>query len=257
LYAGNSTMSARHKQQMLEASAGVSTPVIYAPQTARSGDDTEDARYSHVNSLTNMLEVSDGNRAGKFRPGSMRHLDLSRVAEVPEHEPTDMGSVARIREAAAVGPNCPECEIGQGWKACWDFQALSVYYFHPESGEASWLPPEGVGTKDTAGGSTVDEDDEKETESFARIMNNGLPRGLSEMNLGDSELTIKTRKIAARHNLFSKLRSRYEGDTETAYTKDLMAKEYASHAAAEESEILKDLTKELSGWEGGSDDEEF
>ena len=86
-------------------------------------------------------------------------------------------------------------------------------------------------------------------------MNNGLPRGLSEFNMGDSELTIKTRKIAARHNLFSKLRSRYEGDHETEYTKELMAKEYANHAMAEETEILKDLTKELSGWEGGSDDE--
>ena len=40
--------------------------------------------------------------------------------------------------------------------------------------------------------------------------------------MGDSELTIKTRTIAARHNLFSKLRNRYEGDQETEYTASLV-----------------------------------
>jgi hypothetical protein len=250
-YEGNAKLSERHKSQMIEASPGVSTPVIYAPQTSRT-EATEESLYSHVTSITNMLEVSDGKKESMFKPGSMKHLDLSRVAEVPEHEPTDMAAPARIKEAADVGPDLPEKEIGQGWRACWDFNAESVYYFHPESGEASWLPPEGLVTPAV---DAADEDDEKDQENFYRIMNNGLPRGLSEMNLGESDLTIKTRKIAARHNLFSKLRSRYEGDVETEYTKDLMAKEYEKHAQAEESEILKDLTKELSGWDGGSDDE--
>jgi hypothetical protein len=236
---------------MQEASPGLGLPVIYAPASTRS-EVSEESIYSHVTSLTNMLEVSDGQKGKRFRPASMNHLDLSRVSEVPDHEHDDLTSVKRIAEASDVGPDLPEKEIGNGWKACWDFEASSVYYFNTLTGEATWLPPsqqdlavDGQEQEQAQGSETED----KAGEQFFRIMNNGLPRGLSELNMGDSDLTIKTRKIAARHNLFSKLRSRYEGDMETEYTKGLMAKEYADHAVAEETEILKDYGKELDGWD--------
>jgi len=251
VYEGNENLSQRHKSMMIEASPGHGLPVIYAPQTARS-EVSEASLYSHVTSITNMLEVSDGQKRSPFKPASMKHLDLGKVAEVPEHQHEDVASHSRIPEAADVGPELPEKDIGGNWRACWDFSAESVYYFNTESGEATWIPPArkdlgGTGTGTGTGSDAEDEDGDGE--NFYRISNNGLPRGMSELNLGDSELTIKTRKIAARHNLFSKLRSRYEGDTETEYTKGLIAKEYAEHAAAEENEIVKDYGKELEGWD--------
>jgi len=246
-HAGNGNLSERHRSMMLAASPGKGLPVIYAPQTARS-ELSEASLYSRVTSLTNMLEVSDGRKGPRFEPRSVRHLDLGKVAEVPEHQLEDVTSHARIPEAADVGPAQPEKDIGGGWRACWDFSAESVYYFNTESGEATWIAPsrKGLGAQDAGGG--ADSDQERD-EHFYRIANNGLPRGMSELHLGDSELTIKTRRIAARHSLFSRLRSRYEGDTETEYTKSLVAKEYAEHAVAEENEIIKDLGKELEGWD--------
>ena len=254
-YASSPNLSERHRSMMQNASPGTGLPVIYAPHSTRSCDEVSEASlYSHVTSLTNMLEVSDGQKGMRFRPSSMNHLDLSRVAEVPEHEHEDLGSIKRIPQAADVGPDLPEKEIGNGWKACWDFSAESVYFFNTVSGEATWIAPgpKDLGdTTDNEGGpgGSGDTDEDKDNENFFRITNNGLPRGLSEFNLGDSDLTIKTRKIAARHNLFSKLRSRYEGDTETEFTKGLIAKEYAEHAVAEENEIMKDYGKELEGWD--------
>ena len=251
VYEGNENLSQRHKSMMIEASPGHGLPVIYAPQTARS-EVSEASLYSHVTSITNMLEVSDGQKRSPFKPASMKHLDLGKVAEVPEHQHEDVASHSRIPEAAEVGPELPEKDIGGNWRACWDFSAESVYYFNTESGEATWIPPprRDLGGGDGTGTGTGTGSDAEDEENFYRISNNGLPRGMSELNLGDSELTIKTRKIAARHNLFSKLRSRYEGDTETEYTKGLIAKEYAEHAAAEENEIVKDYGKELEGWDG-------
>ena len=238
-YHSATSLSERHKSMISQASPGVGLPVIYAPQTARS-EVSEASLYSHVTSLTNMLEVSDNQRQSlrSFRPRSMKHLELSKVAEVSNHVPDDVSAYKRMSEAADVGPELAQKDIGGGWQACWDKEAGSVYYFNTETGEATWLPPN----------SRQQGEDEDEGDLFSRIENNGLPRGLSELNMGDSELTIKTRKIAARHNLFSKLRSRYEGDKETEYTKGFIAKEYADHAVAEENEILKDMGKELDGW---------
>ena len=236
-------LTKRQKDVLNSASAGHGPPVIYAPYTARSEISDQASLYSHVTSLTNMLDIYDTSKSTKFRPASMQHLDLGQVAEVPEHEPTDMSKVNRIEEAADVGPDLPEKDIGDGtWRACWDFEASSVYYYNTITGEATWTLPEELKEKEN-------EEEDDANDDFFRINNNGLPRGLSEMNLGESELTIKTRKIAARHSLYSKLRGRYEGDQETEYTAGLMAEEYDKFAKQEQSEILGDYLKEIDAWD--------
>ena len=63
-----------------------------------------------------------------------------------------------------------------------------------------------------------------------------------------SDLTIKTRTIAARHNLYSKLRNRYEGDNETEYTASLVAQEHREFGEREHKEIMNELSKEIESW---------
>ena len=98
------------------------------------------------------------------------------------------------------------------------------------------------------GDSDKNSDDENDRDLFLRALNNGLPRGLSELQMGESDLTIKTRTIAARHSLYSKLRTRYEGDKETEYTASLIAREHKEYGEKEHQEIMNELNKEVDSW---------
>lgn len=258
-----SNLSSRHYKNLAESSAGKSKAVIYtigsdqenlAEIVSRETDcgDGGTSMYSQVTSFSNMLEVGkESGRIGHFKPASMQHLDLSRVAEAQGPLPEDMNSITRLPLAADVGPDMPEKDLSEGWKACWDSEAGSVYYYNAMSGEATWLPPMEVASsvgEEHNGGS------EEEGDIFFRVLNNGLPRGLSELHMGDSELTIKTRTIAARHNLFSKLRNRYEGDMETEYTASLIAREHLQFGQKEHDEIMNELNKEIDTWVEGEQD---
>ena len=255
---GQNSLSSRHYKALAESSAGRSKPVIYTIGSdqnnlteAMSGDtsnlrDDDTSVYSQVTSYSNMLEVGkEFDRISHFKPSSMQHLDLSRVAESRGHQPEDMKSVARLSLAADVGPELPEKDLGEGWRACWDNEAGSVYYYNEKCGEATWLPP--VELLSSMGEELIEGDGSEEGDFF-RVLNNGLPRGLSELHMGDSELTIKTRTIAARHNLFSKLRNRYEGDRETEYTASLVAREHLQFGQKEHDEIMNELNKEIDNW---------
>lgn len=229
-------LSERHKKVIAEASPGVGTPVIYVPQTAHSPDAVARKIFS---SMTGLLEVGKSNKLERFTPQSMKHLDLSRVAEAPEKdlEMLKSNGVAASLDVSDVGPDNPVKELDETWSACWDDEAGAVYYYNKISGQATWLRP-----------SASSDAEEQGEEDFFKILNNGLPRGLGEFNLGDSELTIKTRKIAARQKLWTKLRNRYEGDAETEFTSALNAKDKQKYSKLEDSEVLWEYEREIADW---------
>lgn len=226
-------LSERHKKVIADASPGVGTPVIYVPHTARSEASEVASIYSNVTGATGLLEVGSP-KANRFQPASLRHLDLSQVAEASLEQTRVSGKPPL--EVSDVGSDNPIKQLDATWAACWDDEAGAVYYYNQNTGEATWLPPR----LDDA---TEDEPDE----DFFHLLNNGLPRGLSEFKMGDSELTLKTRKIAARHKLWSKLRNRYEGDT-TEFTSALEEKEKSHYGKLEDSEVLWEYQKEVADW---------
>jgi hypothetical protein len=136
-----------------------------------------------------------------------------------------------------VGPSKPSKDLDDIWSACWDDEAGAVYYYNKNTGEATWLPPK----VDEAG-------DHGNEEDFFQIINSGLTKELLELNIGDSDLTVKTKRIAARHKLWSKLRNRYEGDTETQFSQTLLKEEKVHYSKLEDSEVLWEYQKELSDW---------
>lgn len=231
----SAALSERHKKVIADASPGVGTPVIYVPHTARS-DATENTIYSNITSMTGMLEVGSP-KMNRFKPSSLKHLDLSQVAEAPQSRKDALIKEQPLYDVRDVGPSNPIKELDQTWSACWDDEAGAIYYYNKQTGEATWLPPR------------LDHlDEEVLDEDFFKILNNGLPKGLSEFNLGDSELTLKTRKIAARHKLWTKLRNRYEGDAETEFSSQLKEKEKALYSKLEASEVLWEYEKEIADW---------
>lgn len=231
-------LSERHKKVIADASPGVGTPVIYVPHTARS-EASAASLHSTVTGVAGLLEVGPSSKAGRFQPASLRHLDLSVVAEAPPSEHDELRGNA-APEVPDVGPNKPIKQLDDTWAACWDDEAGAVYYYNQHTGEATWLPPR---LDDAAA-----HDEPDEVEDFFRLLNNGLPRGLSEFNMGDSELTLKTRKIAARHKLWSKLRNRYEGDATTEFTSTLEEKDKSHYGKLEDSEVLWEYQKEVADW---------
>ena len=243
---GVGILSERHKKVIADASPGVGTPVIYVPQTARS-EVSNTPVYSSAASMTGMLEVGSF-KSSRFKPSSLKHLDLSQVAEASTQAPTSTMSF----DVSDMGPNAPIKDLDETWAACWDDEAGAVYYYNKESGEATWLAPKRGG-----GSQSIVEDEEGEggedglgkgEQDFFQLINKGLPKGLGEFNFGDSELTIKTRKIAARQKLWVKLRNRYEGDRETEYSSALKEKEQKHYSKLEDSEVMWEYTKELTGW---------
>ncbi len=256
-------LSDRHYTTIKEASVGLSKPVIYSPaSTKRTGgvaatgvlsvgeirNPYSEVRYEDEG---NLLEVSPIEKAQNI---TILNDENRRVLT-----PTSEIRPTRIAAASDVGPQLIEKDLNDTWKACWDAEAGSVYYYNVVTGEASWLPPAELVTdfhdavisernksyKDTEVNGEEDGDDRN---LFLRALNNGLPKGLSQLEIGDSDLTIRTRTIAARHSLYSKLRTRYEGDRETEYTAGLVAREHKEYGEKEHKEIMNELNKEVDSW---------
>ena len=70
-----------------------------------------------------------------------RHIpqtgDFGRCGVVPKVTSCEM-------KYSGIGPDCPVKLYSAGVSQCWDDEAGAIYYYHHESGEASWLPPESV-----------------------------------------------------------------------------------------------------------------
>ena len=215
-------LSERHKRIIGESSPGVGTPVIYVPQSDPSTSD------SNISGTIGLFEVGNPN-LGRFKASQVS-------GQSDEFAIKNAVSLTRL-DVSDVGPSKLSKDLDDTWSACWDDEAGAIYYYNKNTGEATWLPPK----VDEAGDGGNEED-------FFQIINSGLTKELSELNIGDSDLTLKTKRIAARHKLWSKLRNRYEGDTETQFSQTLLKEEKVHYAKLEDSEVLWEYQKELSDW---------
>jgi hypothetical protein len=251
-------LSQRHKDNIGQSSPEKSSPVIYMPSITTSGYDNKQKPSHHQNNDLNGVMKKDEN---SLISGSSKNLlefiyndkkvdDNSSKSPTTKHDfvhQQDFQSSTRLQIATDVGPDLLMKNLDNEWKACWDAEAGSVYYYCTSTGEASWLPPKHL--IDAEMNETQEHEEFGSSEDFFRVLNDGLPRGLNEVALGQSELTLRTREIAAKHKLFSKLRSRYEGDQETEYTAELKAKENIHYGMKEQTEIIDELMKEIEDWE--------
>jgi len=216
-------LSERHKRIIGESSPGVGTPVIYVPQAEPSK-----SSESYISGSIGLLEVGNP-KLSRFKTSKVN-------AQLDEFAIKNASSSSHL-DVTDVGPSKPSKDLDDIWSACWDDEAGAVYYYNKNTGEATWLPPK----VDEAG-------DHGNEEDFFQIINSGLTKELLELNIGDSDLTIKTKRIAARHKLWSKLRNRYEGDTETQFSQTLLKEEKVHYSKLEDSEVLWEYQKELSDW---------
>ena len=260
-------LSDRHYTTIREASVGHSKPVIYNPSSRSSAASLASDGPIHrtkEGETVSWYSNKSLNESSNFSERVVDSRGLHGMTEGRSREKNDgvgdgeLVSSTRIAAASQVGPDLVEVDLNKDWKACWDAEAGSVYYYNTATGEASWLPPTEVTIQQddpkpkrealSQSDEVDNSDDENDRDLFLRALNNGLPRGLSELQMGESDLTIKTRTIAARHSLYSKLRTRYEGDKETEYTASLIAREHKEYGEKEHQEIMYELNKEVDSW---------
>lgn len=90
-------------------------------------------------------EMSDRTASGGINCSlKIRHVDERHIprTNISSHHGKLPNSSSHVSKSSVIGPDCPEKAYSVGVSQCWDDEAGAVYYYHHDSGEASWLPPE-------------------------------------------------------------------------------------------------------------------
>mmetsp|Transcript_9003 Transcript_9003/g.13537 ORF Transcript_9003/g.13537 Transcript_9003/m.13537 type:complete len:238 (+) Transcript_9003:124-837(+) len=83
--------------------------------------------------------------AGKILgTGTKRFVASHHVPYLPVVNTQSSQHLAVTVADAPLGPNNPAKEINETWSAYWDDEAGAVYYYNKITGEATWIPPDGI-----------------------------------------------------------------------------------------------------------------
>jgi hypothetical protein len=142
--AGNVLVSSRKVNSKSEAKGVSAGPPIESFGTTfiECIDRTRAAKPTHT-TLPKVNPVLDSNdfkhvngfllnrtASGKILGNAARHyISSSHVPYLPPEEP--------------VGPNNPYQQLDDIWTKCWDNEAGAVYYYNNQTGEATWIAPDG------------------------------------------------------------------------------------------------------------------
>lgn len=87
-----------------------------------------------------------GRTAGGGRIYSAPSCDFADPVHVPSNGPRAKSALAMLEESGdnSVGPDRPTKALNDVWSACWDDEVKATYYYNHQTGEATWVLPDGL-----------------------------------------------------------------------------------------------------------------
>lgn len=86
-----------------------------------------------------------GRTAGGMRVYNPSGSDFADPSHVPANGPRAKSALSCLEEEdSSVGPDRPTKALNDVWSACWDDEVKATYYYNHQTGEATWILPEGL-----------------------------------------------------------------------------------------------------------------